>query len=153
MRHIENPGIVRTSYSVIFKQIQGHSVMFNHIEGHYGSFQGSDLKKYYFLKTVKSLATVLFHITFIYFYHNYLKNLLNLDLFKIVTLNLTILACSLKMYVIGNKFLKAQTSLNPILIQISFTIREYSFHLYNCKKTTQSQKITNWKYSYGYCLC
>ena len=30
MRHIENPGIVRTVYSDIFKHIQGHSAILSH---------------------------------------------------------------------------------------------------------------------------
>ena len=33
MRHIENPGRVRTVYSDIFSDIQGHSAIFNHVQG------------------------------------------------------------------------------------------------------------------------
>ena len=39
MQHIENPGIVRTVYSDIFKDIKQYSAMFRHIEGHKGIFR------------------------------------------------------------------------------------------------------------------
>ena len=32
MRHIENPGIVRTVYSGIFMYIKGHSAIFSHVQ-------------------------------------------------------------------------------------------------------------------------
>ena len=32
--HIENPGIVRTVYSGIFRHIQGHSAIFSHIQAY-----------------------------------------------------------------------------------------------------------------------
>ena len=40
IRHIENPGIVKTVYSGICRHMQGHqySAMFRHIEGHQGIF-------------------------------------------------------------------------------------------------------------------
>ena len=31
-RHVENPDIVRTVYSVIFRYIQGHSVIFSYVQ-------------------------------------------------------------------------------------------------------------------------
>ena len=34
VRHIENPDIVRTVYSVIFKHIQGHSALFSHVQAY-----------------------------------------------------------------------------------------------------------------------
>ena len=34
VRHIENPGIVKTVYSDIFRRSQGHSPIFSHVQGH-----------------------------------------------------------------------------------------------------------------------
>ena len=36
MRHIENPGIVKTVYSDIFRRIQIYSPMFSLVQGHSG---------------------------------------------------------------------------------------------------------------------
>ena len=36
MRHIENPAIVRTVYSSIFRSIQGHSAIFSHFQAYRG---------------------------------------------------------------------------------------------------------------------
>ena len=54
------------------------------------------------------------------------ENFICLSLFKM--LHRTILTCSLKLYVIGNKFFQARTSLNPISMNISFTMKDYSLH-------------------------
>ena len=37
MRHFENPDIVRTVYSYIFRHIQGHSAIFSQVQGHLGA--------------------------------------------------------------------------------------------------------------------
>ena len=39
IRHIENPGIVKTVYSNIFNRIQGHSLIFSHAQGHSGTLR------------------------------------------------------------------------------------------------------------------
>ena len=39
MRHIENPGIVRTVYSGIFSHIQAHSAIFSHVQAHREAFR------------------------------------------------------------------------------------------------------------------
>ena len=39
MRHIENPGIVKTVYSDIFRCIQGNSPIFSHVLGHSGTLR------------------------------------------------------------------------------------------------------------------
>ena len=39
MRHIENPGIVRTVYSGIFRHIQGHSAIFSHVQSYWGTLR------------------------------------------------------------------------------------------------------------------
>ena len=36
-RHIENPDIVRTVYSGIFRHIQGHSAIFSHAQAYWGT--------------------------------------------------------------------------------------------------------------------
>ena len=39
MRHIENPGTVKTVYSEIFRRIQGHSPIFSHVQRHSGTLR------------------------------------------------------------------------------------------------------------------
>ena len=39
IRHIANPGIVKTAYSDIFRDIQGHSVIFSHVQVYWGTLR------------------------------------------------------------------------------------------------------------------
>ena len=40
MQHTENPAIVKTVYSGIFRRIQGHSAIFRQIDGCIGAYLG-----------------------------------------------------------------------------------------------------------------
>ena len=72
---------------------------------------------------VKSLATVLLKDGIIYMYLAFIyENFIISGFLKIAKLNfmfiLRILTCSSKIYVIGKRFFKIQTSLNPVSMNI-----------------------------------
>ena len=41
-QHIENPGIVRTVYSCIFRPIQSHSAIFSHVKAYWGTLRHTE---------------------------------------------------------------------------------------------------------------
>ena len=42
IRLIENTGIVRTIYSIIFRHIEGHSAIFSHVQAYGGMFRHTE---------------------------------------------------------------------------------------------------------------
>ena len=41
-QHIENPGIVKTVYSCIFRPIQSHSAIFSHVKAYWGTLKHTE---------------------------------------------------------------------------------------------------------------